>query len=274
MPFKSEAQRRWMHVNHPSMAKRWEKETPKKKKLPYHKKKGSLLTLSFLNDFRKSANDGPPNYRPSGDLTRSCSACAHFKTGNCERYSVPVDPHYTCDDFQLIQLNTGPLAKLTNQIQPDKPIIAEQSLQPKLAAVKVSSEEAFKAGFLMRCLDEGLDDNQIQDRIQFGLTLEKQGVYGIPVGAIASGLGQGAIGAAIGLPIAAGALSGYTAAKATSSVDNDIDALKEQELLDTYNFLADDAERRAKLKRKQRGLPADGRIWKFVGKDQHVELPR
>jgi hypothetical protein len=37
MPFKSQAQRKWMHANHPEMAKRWEKETPKKK-LPKKKK--------------------------------------------------------------------------------------------------------------------------------------------------------------------------------------------------------------------------------------------
>jgi hypothetical protein len=30
VPFKSEAQRRWMHANHPEMAKRWEAETPDK----------------------------------------------------------------------------------------------------------------------------------------------------------------------------------------------------------------------------------------------------
>lgn len=34
MPFKSEAQRRWMYANSPAMAKRWEKETAKGKKLP------------------------------------------------------------------------------------------------------------------------------------------------------------------------------------------------------------------------------------------------
>jgi hypothetical protein len=28
MPFKSEAQRQWMHATHPEMAKRWEAETP------------------------------------------------------------------------------------------------------------------------------------------------------------------------------------------------------------------------------------------------------
>jgi hypothetical protein len=39
MPFKSKAQRRWMHATKPEMAKRWEKETPKGKKLPEKKRK-------------------------------------------------------------------------------------------------------------------------------------------------------------------------------------------------------------------------------------------
>jgi len=34
MPFKSEKQRRWMFANKPEMAKRWQKHTPKNKKLP------------------------------------------------------------------------------------------------------------------------------------------------------------------------------------------------------------------------------------------------
>lgn len=34
MPLKSQAQRAWMYSNKPSMAKRWEAETPKGKKLP------------------------------------------------------------------------------------------------------------------------------------------------------------------------------------------------------------------------------------------------
>lgn len=34
MPFKSEAQRRWMYENKPEMAREWEKHTPKGKKLP------------------------------------------------------------------------------------------------------------------------------------------------------------------------------------------------------------------------------------------------
>ncbi len=38
MPFKSQAQRAFMYSQHPDIAKRWEKETPKKK-LPKHVKK-------------------------------------------------------------------------------------------------------------------------------------------------------------------------------------------------------------------------------------------
>lgn len=34
MPFKSDAQRRWMYAKHPAMAKRWSAETPKGINLP------------------------------------------------------------------------------------------------------------------------------------------------------------------------------------------------------------------------------------------------
>jgi hypothetical protein len=40
MPFKSQQQRKWMYANKPAMAKRWEKETPKKK-LPVKAKKNN-----------------------------------------------------------------------------------------------------------------------------------------------------------------------------------------------------------------------------------------
>jgi 8-oxo-dGTP pyrophosphatase MutT (NUDIX family) len=35
MPFVSQAQRQWMHINHPEIAKRWEKHTPKGAHLPW-----------------------------------------------------------------------------------------------------------------------------------------------------------------------------------------------------------------------------------------------
>lgn len=36
MPFASNAQRKFMHAKHPGIAKRFEAETPKGKKLPEH----------------------------------------------------------------------------------------------------------------------------------------------------------------------------------------------------------------------------------------------
>ena len=44
MPFKSQAQRAWMHANKPAMAKRWDKHTPKGKKLPKKKAKSESIT--------------------------------------------------------------------------------------------------------------------------------------------------------------------------------------------------------------------------------------
>lgn len=38
-PMKSQAQRRYLHAKHPKIAKKFEKETPKGKKLPAKKRK-------------------------------------------------------------------------------------------------------------------------------------------------------------------------------------------------------------------------------------------
>jgi len=39
MPFKSEAQRRYLWMHHPEVAEEFARSTPKGTKLPYHKKK-------------------------------------------------------------------------------------------------------------------------------------------------------------------------------------------------------------------------------------------
>jgi len=47
MPFKSDAQRRWMYATHPKMAKRWQKETPKGKDLP------EKVAAAFVDELNK-----------------------------------------------------------------------------------------------------------------------------------------------------------------------------------------------------------------------------
>ena len=56
MPFKSEAQRKFLYANYPEMAKRWQKHTPKDADLPEHVKKKK--TAGLLSDFAKSAERG------------------------------------------------------------------------------------------------------------------------------------------------------------------------------------------------------------------------
>lgn len=45
MPFLSQAQRAWMYVNKPEMAKEWESHTPKGVKLPKHVKHKKMKFL-------------------------------------------------------------------------------------------------------------------------------------------------------------------------------------------------------------------------------------
>jgi hypothetical protein len=59
MPFKSQAQRRWMYANHPEMAKEWSDHTPKGEKLPEkvkHKKANMhVQEQAYINGFVKRA---------------------------------------------------------------------------------------------------------------------------------------------------------------------------------------------------------------------------
>ena len=59
MPFKSNAQRKWMYANEPGIAKKWSKHTPKGTKLPEHvkQKKANMNTQeqAYINGFVKRA---------------------------------------------------------------------------------------------------------------------------------------------------------------------------------------------------------------------------
>lgn len=48
MPFKSEAQRKWMWANKPKMAKGWEKHTPDNADLPEHVKKAMIQCFTKI----------------------------------------------------------------------------------------------------------------------------------------------------------------------------------------------------------------------------------
>jgi hypothetical protein len=61
MPFKSQAQRRWMYANEPAMAKKWQEHTDKDEELPERVKKaymaGFLKRASEYGLSRKEAEE-------------------------------------------------------------------------------------------------------------------------------------------------------------------------------------------------------------------------
>ena len=58
MPFVSEAQRRFLYSQHPDIAKRWAKETPKGKKLPKRKRKGAHLSRKSGKRMKRGRKGG------------------------------------------------------------------------------------------------------------------------------------------------------------------------------------------------------------------------
>lgn len=63
MPFKSEAQRRFMYSHMPSMAKEWEAHTPKGKKLPKKKTKTKLLKREKKNEKKSTTKSSKTSQR-------------------------------------------------------------------------------------------------------------------------------------------------------------------------------------------------------------------
>lgn len=135
----------------------------------------------------------------------------------------------------------------------------------------LNEKEAFKVGFLMRCAEEGLTMQETHQRIKLALAsnimLVKEAIpwYLQPftyAGGKAMDLATAGVktipsilsyGAAAGLvaPIAAGAGIGYGAAKFTTPDHAIIDEAKQDEVIGEYERLAEEARRRAKIKRIQ-----------------------
>lgn len=128
----------------------------------------------------------------------------------------------------------------------------------------LSAHEAFKVGFLARCVEDGLLPEQIEASAKVAADLmEKQAVIG-PILSGAAEIGKGALGtvANYGLPTAIvappllGGLLGYGLAKATDIDDRDVEDVKNREVIDEYNRQTEKLQRqkavRDYLKSKQK----------------------
>lgn len=117
--------------------------------------------------------------------------------------------------------------------------------------------EAFKVGFLARCLEDGLSAEQTKALAKraFNCSLEKSAVgVGDAFKALmagASGLAGPALALGLAAPPAVGGLSAYLYNKATDVDEAEVDDIKNRELVETYKRMADQLRRSKKLQIKK-----------------------
>jgi len=115
----------------------------------------------------------------------------------------------------------------------------------------LTAQEAFKVGFLARCVSDGLSPDQMLSRVkQAQDMLEKRaflgGIANSAIGA-AGGVAKSMAGYGIPLallaPPALGGLAGYGLAKATDVDDTDVNEIKQKELVEEYQRQAEKLKR-------------------------------
>lgn len=122
----------------------------------------------------------------------------------------------------------------------------------------LSPREAFQIGFLARCAELGLTAAETEKvasaaqdlLVKQGLSLES--LWNPAKSLVGSGLQAGVLGAALAPP-ALGAAAGYGLGRLTDVDDEDVDSVKQQELIDEYMR---QAERLRHRDRRYRSLRA------------------
>jgi len=103
----------------------------------------------------------------------------------------------------------------------------------------MQARDAFKVGFLSRCVEDGLSLEEAHERVKVamdklaGLTDLPGKIVDLAKPVLSTGLAYG-IPAAIAAPPILGGLAGYGASKLTDVDDTDVDEIKKQEVIDEY----------------------------------------
>lgn len=105
----------------------------------------------------------------------------------------------------------------------------------------MTPQEAFKLGFLARCVEENLSQEKIAEAA-LGLANLKIAGMGQEFLDTVTDLGKGAVGVALAAPPAAGALTAYLASKASDPTELDVEEIRKRELLDEYRRAAQKLE--------------------------------
>jgi len=206
MPFKSEAQRRFMYAKHPEIAKRFQKHTPKGADLPEHVKKsaqeaiaealGEKQAAPFGYDVKRLQEAGGRLYEAGlkglGNLgAHTSSVLGDLGIPHPERYITTGSPKasFTADLIKVLGGASGPLptdalrrARLVGAgtlgagalgayglYRGLKSLLGKKE-EPKTAEVRIGT--GFTDGFLKCCLDKGLTGEQVADMLEKGAELK------------------------------------------------------------------------------------------------------
>ena len=134
----------------------------------------------------------------------------------------------------------------------------------------LSELESFKAGFLTRCVEDGLSTEEALSRVKSASdsldAVEKQGALGLESGveAIAKTLRQlGGLGlaTAVAAPPVLGGIAGYAHSKLSDVDEEDVDHIKKQELIDEYKRQADKLRQSQSLRAYRDRRKASGGVY-------------
>lgn len=121
--------------------------------------------------------------------------------------------------------------------------------------------EAFKIGFLARCVEEGLSPEETHARAKTAADcFAKQAGLKDTVDAV-KGVGVPLALLAAGAPILTGGGAAYFVNKATDTDATDVQEIKDKELADTYRRMADQLRRQRKLRDYKSERKRTGRVF-------------
>lgn len=135
----------------------------------------------------------------------------------------------------------------------------------------LTAQDAFKAGYLARCVEDGLSPDEIAGSVKVASDLlEKQGLLDKLLGS-ALDVGKGVAGTAAhyGIPAAIlappilGAAGGYGLAKLTDIDDRDVADIKDREVIDEYHRQTEKLQRRKAVRDFLKNRQTSGRM--FLG---------
>lgn len=133
----------------------------------------------------------------------------------------------------------------------------------------LTPKEAFKVGFLTRCVEDGLTPDQMLSAVKLAADMfEKRAFIGSLLGkgvdtaaGAAGSLGRmGAVGALLAPPILGG-VAGYGLARATDVDDTDVDAIKNRELVEEYQRQAAKMHRQKMVRQYKQDVERTGRVF-------------